>query len=126
MIKSVYHINEVVRTAVGLGFNVLMEGLFVSKDAKATLELLEWAKANETPVVIILIDIEEQEAYDSIQARRKALGKEERFLKSHRSDFRAVHTAMLPYYKKWEEQGLITFYHLSREAAAAKVEELLP
>lgn len=125
MIKSVYHIYDVIRVAVETGYHVLVESLFMSKDAKATTELLSWAKERGIPVHIILLDVPEQECYDSVMERRRALGKEERQLRAHAKDYHAAHRAMLPVYAEWEKAGLINFYHLGREAAAEKLKELI-
>lgn len=125
MIKSVYHIYDVVRKAVEIGRDVLVESLFMSKDAKATLELLDWAKERGEAVHIILLDLPEQDCYDSVQERRRVLGKEERHLRAHSKDYHAAHKSMLSVYQKWHEEGLITFHHLGRIDASLRVRELI-
>lgn len=125
MIKSVYHIYEVVKVACETGYHVLVESLFMSKDAKATTDLLSWAKDQGIPVHIILMDVPEDECYESVMARRRALGKEERHLRAHAKDYHAAHHAMIPCYEEWQKAGLINYYHLNRADAASKVRELL-
>lgn len=123
MIKSVYHIYDVVRKAALLDQHVLVESLFMSKDAKATRELLVHLEG--WPVHIILLDIGEEDGYASVMERRRALGKEERQLRAHSKDWHAAHKSMLPLYREWEAAGLIHFHHLNRADAALKLTELL-
>lgn len=125
MIKSVYHIYDVVRAAAERGYHVLVESLFMSKDAKATLELLSWAKGRSIPVHIILMDVPEDTCYESVMERRRALGKVERHLRAHAKDYHAAHRAMLPLYHEWEAAELIDFYQCSREEAAARLKGLI-
>lgn len=128
MIKSVSHIYDVVRTANSYRYNVLMEGLFVSKDTKETRALLEsFAGLGESrpEVFILLLDVPEADCYQSVMDRRASLGKEPRHLKAHRADWRSAHVSNVPHYEAWQREGLAHFERHSRESAAARVRELL-
>lgn len=125
MIKSVTHIYDVAVMAALNGQNVLLESLFCSKDSKHTHTVLLTAKSRSIPAHIIQLDVPEEVCYQSVQARRAALGKEERFLKAHANDWKSAHPGMEKHLRSWEEEGLCSVYRLSRDDAAAKLRELL-
>lgn len=91
MIKKADHVYDIANAARQHGANVLMEGLFLSKEyARLLAHRHLWPR----PPVVIHLDLPEAECEESVQLRRGSNGRVRRPLSKHASDYREVRSAV--------------------------------
>lgn len=120
MIRKVRDIYDVVDQALFWKRNVLMEGLFVSKDVAATVDRYAPAGPVSPILRILYLDLPQEECYEAVQQRRAALGRELRPLRKHASDWGEVRRSV----ERLEMQGARVERH-DRESCATRIRELL-
>lgn len=118
MIKNVRHIYDVVDQALFWERNVLVEGLFLSKDVKA---LEERYPAPYPYLRVLYLDLPLEFCEESVQQRRESLGRERRPLRQHTNDWKDVRRAV----ELLEAKGYQVERFDSRTDCARRVKELL-
>ncbi len=116
MIKSVDHIYDVVAMALQHYDFVLMEGLFVGKDAR---RLLDRGWGPDT--LVIFLDLPLEICRASVHQRRESLGKPRKELTKHEDDWGEINAKI----GLLKAAGVAVEHH-DRDSAAARLRELLP